>query len=493
MARLTDLPTEIILHIISYLQSYDDIAALAAQSSHLYESCDMRARARFRQICITNNAKHLESAFAALIDILKQPYLGRYVRHIGYWESVTKIYKDPTFCEFNTSSPAEEHMRMIRAAIYRAGFPSNLIERLATIVKLISGITSRREYHSTSHPANHPLLAQVLTALVISVAPEVESMALSQPFLSKIAVPWHTDSIDCKRMKFPLQWLLHQINNNDAFPGAPGPKLLRKLWDVYLINETEDDTSWREDRVFFKTDLFGFIDLFHRLPSIESFGTDELKASVVGKHGLPFASSTISRIRIEHSLADSMNLARIICLCKQLREFRCPIGGRSIGGNLAYRLTSFRTIFQALLVHRKTLEVLDLGVAYIPFKSKTVERVPLDLSENREKREQMQSIRIANEMALADRSVQLPDWIWDQTGSLADFSALKHLDLELQYLLYMTRGVGTARDDEYQLADRLPPQLEHLLIGEYVRNQNVEFDKQVDSLKLLKREQRSAA
>ncbi|PYI17443.1 hypothetical protein BO99DRAFT_434505 [Aspergillus violaceofuscus CBS 115571] len=395
MAQLTDLPTEIILHIVSYLQSHDDIAALAAQSSHLYESCDMRARARFREIHITNNAKHLKSAFAALIDILEQPYLGRYVRHIEYWELF--------------------HCR-------------------------------------------EPLLAQVLTALLISVAPEVESMALSQPFLSKFSVPWHTDSIDRKCTKFPLKWLLHQINNNDAFPGARGPKLLRKLRDVYLVNETEDDTSWKQDRVFFMTDLFGFLELFHHLPSIESFGTDELKTSVVGKHGLPFASSNISRIRIEHSLADSMNLARMICLCKQLREFQCPIGARSIGGNLTCRLNSFRIIFQALLVHRRTLEVLDLGVTYIPFESTPVERVPLNLSENREKREQMQLIRTANEMALADRSVQLPDWIWDQAGSLAEFSALKHLNLELQYLLYMARGVGTARDDGYQLVDRLPSQ-----------------------------------
>ncbi|PYI30902.1 hypothetical protein BP00DRAFT_475904 [Aspergillus indologenus CBS 114.80] len=478
MAQLTDLPTEIILHIVSYLQSYDDIAALAAQSSHLYESCDMRARARFREIHITNNAKHLESAFAALIDILEQPYLGRYVRHIEYWESVTKTYKDPTFCELNTSSPAEEHMRMIRAAIYRAGFPSNIIERLAMIVRLISGVNSRREINLMNRP---PLLAQVLTALLISVAPEVESMALSQPFLSKFSVPWHTDSIDRKCMKFPLQWLLHQINNNDAFPGARGPKLLRKLRDVYLVTEPEDDSPWKQDRVFFMTDLFGFLELFHRLPSIESFGTDELKTSVVGKHGLPFASSNISCIQIEHSLADSMNLARMICLCKQLREFQCPIGARSIGGNLTCRLNTFRIIFQALLVHRRTLEVLDLGVTYIPFDSKPVERVPLNLSENREKREQMQLIQIANEMALADKSVQLPDWIWDQAGSLADFSALKHLDQELQYLLYMSRGVGTARDDGYQLVDRLPPQLEHLLINEYVRNENVEFDEQVDS------------
>lgn len=145
MGQLTHLPTEIILHIISFLQSYDDIAALAAQSSHLYQACDMRARERFRQIRITNNAK--------------QPYLGRYVRHIEYWEPVTMTYRHPPSCEFDASSPAEEDMEMIRAAIYRAGFPDRGTEPLITIVKQISGVTHRREkeeFHSVSYPANHP-------------------------------------------------------------------------------------------------------------------------------------------------------------------------------------------------------------------------------------------------------------------------------------------------------------------------------------------------
>ncbi|RAK73765.1 uncharacterized protein BO72DRAFT_517467 [Aspergillus fijiensis CBS 313.89] len=485
MAQLTHLPTEIILHIISFVQSYGDIAALAAQSSHLYQACDMRARERFRQIRITNNAKHLESAFAALMDILKQPYLGRYVRHIEYWEPVTMAYRHPPSCEFDASSPAEEDMEMIRAAIYRAGFPDRGIEPLITIVKQISGVTHRREkeeFHS-------PLLAQVLTALLISVAPEVESMALSQPFPSQIVVPWQTDPINHKRIRLPLHWLLHQVNNRDTFPGARGPKLLRKLRDVYLIDET-CDTSWIEDEAILMTDVFDFINLFRRLPSIESIGMDGLRTNVVGKHGVSFASSNITRIRIEHSTVDSMDLASIICLCKQLREFGCSIGAELVGGDLRGTWTAFRIVFQALLVHRTTLELLHIDAAYIDLNTDTVERVLLGLSEDFEKRGQMGAIRIAHEMALIDRQVKLPVWIWDQAGSLADFSALKHLDLEIQYLLYMARGVRTARDDEYQLADRLPPKLEHLLINAYEKNQNENFDKQVDSLRSSEREQR---
>ncbi|RAH72963.1 uncharacterized protein BO66DRAFT_435856 [Aspergillus aculeatinus CBS 121060] len=456
MGQLTNLPTEIILHIISFLQSYDDIAVLAAQSSHLYQACDMRARERFRQIRITNNSKHLESAFAALIDILKQPSLGRYARHIEYWETVTMTYRHPPSCEFDASSPAEENMEMIRAAIYRAGFPDRGIEPLITIVKQISGVTHRREkeeFHLVRHPANHParlfrchepLLAQVLTALLISVAPEVESMALSQPFPSQIFVPWQTDSVNHKRIRLPLHWLLHQINNRYTFPGARGPKLLRKLRDVYFIDET-CDTSWIEDEAILETDVFDFINLFRRLPSIESIGMDGLRTNVVGNHGVPFASSNITRIRIEHTTVDSMDLARIICFASSSESLDAPSGPK---------------------------------------------RILLGLSEDFEKHGQMGAIRIAHEMALIDGQVKLPIWIWDQAGSLADFSALKHLYLEIQYLLYMARGVGNARDDEYQLADRLPPRLEHLRINAYEKNQNENFDKQVESLRSLEREQR---
>lgn len=48
----------------------------------------MAARKKFHRIDIRGTDCSVDRAFNLLMDILRRPTLGRYVRHIGYWESV---------------------------------------------------------------------------------------------------------------------------------------------------------------------------------------------------------------------------------------------------------------------------------------------------------------------------------------------------------------------------------------------------------------------
>ncbi|PYH48530.1 uncharacterized protein BP01DRAFT_379715 [Aspergillus saccharolyticus JOP 1030-1] len=487
MAHLLCLPTEVLLQIVSLLSSNADLAALAIQCRRLYSITDMKTRKRYHRIRVTNSTKHLGHAFVLLVEILKQPLLGRYVRHIEYFEPLARCYSQYKPKNFLN----ELDMPVVRAAIEQAGFRSADVKRLVKVFTQIFRVVERveKEGHQPGRlfEVDEPFLAQTLTALLISVSPDVVSMALTQPYPTADAMHWYDDALETEPATLPLYWFLYQINNNDDFPAPGRPKLLTKLRNVYMINEREE-VYWYEDRFYYPMDLFGFMTLFHRLPSIESICTDALEADVDGRRGFPFASSHISRIHIHHSLIGDLDLARLICSCKQLREFRYSIGGRATGRDPIATLNDYRTICQALLIHRATLEILDLNAAEQDSQWSAV--VEDDVDENLEERRDQEPFFWGDEdLSDSEDNVAVPAWIWEQSGSLKDFSALKLLAVDINFLLYMARGVNSARDKGCELAGRLPPSLESLLIRGYESGRNKNHDNQVASLRALKSDQ----
>lgn len=88
MITLTRLPIDTLHHIISFLPSNQDVAALSVQCRGLHPLCDMETRKKYHGIDIRLSDNSVEQAFNLLMDILKRPGLGRYVRHVGYWEKV---------------------------------------------------------------------------------------------------------------------------------------------------------------------------------------------------------------------------------------------------------------------------------------------------------------------------------------------------------------------------------------------------------------------
>lgn len=79
---LPDLPPELHQRILSYLLSNKDVAALSLQCRALSTVCDMATRKKFHYIRILAGARSTDPAFELLLEILRNPSLGLYVRHI---------------------------------------------------------------------------------------------------------------------------------------------------------------------------------------------------------------------------------------------------------------------------------------------------------------------------------------------------------------------------------------------------------------------------
>jgi hypothetical protein len=52
-----------------------------------------------------------------------------------------------------------------------------------------------------------------------------------------------------------------------------------------------------------------------------------------GRQDIEHMTSTISRIRINHSSLHPVYLAKLLYSCKVIREFQYTIGGRAMGGH----------------------------------------------------------------------------------------------------------------------------------------------------------------
>lgn len=133
MVRLTDLPVEIHHRIVSLVHSHRDVAALSIQCRSLHTLCDMSMRKKYRRVRIDNNDKSLNKAFAILMEILKRPSLGRYVRHIECSKG-PPCFDDYTERTNSLRDLDDKEMQLLRAAICRAGFIGSETGRILNMV-----------------------------------------------------------------------------------------------------------------------------------------------------------------------------------------------------------------------------------------------------------------------------------------------------------------------------------------------------------------------
>jgi hypothetical protein len=120
MATLTSLPLDIQQHIISYLLSTRDVAALSAQCKSLHRLCDMETRHTYHSVKIEPKTGSLDIAFDILMDLLRRPALGHYIRHIEVRAP------PPLRLDYTEQDPQRElgeaDMRLLRHAVRSAGF-----------------------------------------------------------------------------------------------------------------------------------------------------------------------------------------------------------------------------------------------------------------------------------------------------------------------------------------------------------------------------------
>lgn len=117
MTALHHLPDEILLEITSQLPSIKDLAALSAQCRRLNHLIDIANRSRFHRIRLR---KSKVDTVPLLMDILKQPKLGLYVRQLEINTYHLFGIRVQPFEETET-----EDAKLIAAGIRAAGFPDD--------------------------------------------------------------------------------------------------------------------------------------------------------------------------------------------------------------------------------------------------------------------------------------------------------------------------------------------------------------------------------
>lgn len=267
--------------------------------------------------------------------------------------------------------------------------------------------------------------------------------------------------------RFPLEKLLVDTNDN------PQEKpWLRYLQSVELINNK--DNSWDDGRFYETFDLLGMLQFFDKLPSMERVGIDAMLEDENGLSSLPPTSSNISQIRVGNSSLSCIFLMHLVNSCKTLKEFHYTTGGRASSDG-SFSPFNPRTFLKSILRHKETLEVLnidsDSNCYYIDIESGPEYDRMIDHDENEEP---------------SDDVVTAIEGFWDQSGSLGDFSSLKHLSIGIAVLLCLARGTqsmdnedmdNVALFDQVVLADALPPCLESLCIRGYEKGPRPDFDK----------------
>ena len=284
------------------------------------------------------------------------------------------------------------------------------------------------------------------------------------PFYNYTGFYFPKQSHDCESVKFPLERLLRQVNSNPN-----NMPFLQNLRNIYVINNDFD-----EDRFYLSMDFMGAMHLIHRLPSIEMVSTDILQEDENGAPRLELGSSKISRFAIHHSSLDIFYLANVICSSKVLREFQYSIGGRDVLDG-SYSIFNPKTFFFTILPHRETLEILDVDAESRigEFNNDVVEYEELD-----EIFEEWGGRRDAEHVWTGTPAESL----WEQSGSLREFRALRRLSLGVHTLMYYALGVNLTKRESFRLADCLPPNLEYLLIRGYQKGQDEMHDAQIDLL-----------
>ncbi|KXG50505.1 uncharacterized protein PGRI_069960 [Penicillium griseofulvum] len=448
------LPLEVHQRIISYLLSNRDVAALSAQCRTLHSMCDMATRKKYHRISVSSAEEDIDRSFELLMDILKRPNLGTYVRHV---ECCYATYRRICYKEAKSQRElSEEEMNLVRKAVRKGGF---IDQEDRVINMLMQRMEKTATFAYRERESIGTFVTQALTAILIVVSPNVVSMAMTHP--TGLSFNRVTD--------FPLAELLRQAN------ASPETKpCLRNLRSVYIINKNDD--SWSDDRFYVPLDLSGCLSLFDNLLSIESVRVDVMEEDENGEREFKEKCSNISKISIHHSSVSSLYLATLIWSCKVLREFQYSIGGRASndGGCPTF---SPKVFIKVLCAHKETLEILDVDAENEIFD--------FGISDEDERDKRLNEIGSPFEHGIDDETSAFYKSIWAYRGSLKEFGALKRLSLGINFLLYLAAGVNGEpykKKGKSNLVDCLPVGLEYLCVRGYQKGENEEHDEQMDAL-----------
>lgn len=243
-----------------------------------------------------------------------------------------------------------------------------------------------------------------------------------------------------------------------------------------------------DGRFYEDYDVYGSLNLVRRLPAVESVRFDAIVESENPSVRLPPRSANYTRIIIRHSMLDYHYHSNLIESAKVLKEFTFSIGGRA-SSDSSLRIISPDRLLRSLLIHRGTLDHLDLNmedhvsldILFNDDDSYQRRRLFEDDDEETTEHERLEyEMEWADELELLSSSSNNNNIKKDDEDenpprcSLKSFHHLKHLSLGIYLLLYYALGIGDDKinlDDSnwesFSLADHLPPNLESLCIYGY--------------------------
>ncbi|KAI9929540.1 hypothetical protein ASPWEDRAFT_183991 [Aspergillus wentii DTO 134E9] len=446
------LPPEVHHRIISHLLSNRDVANFSIQCRTLHALCDMETRKKYNRIHITGRDEGIDRAFNLLMDIIRRPSLGYFVRQIDHWQPLRgpEEYKEGVF----ERELSDEDMRLLASAVRKAGFVDRNERRV------INMLMQKKQHKGHLRWDNRcAFITQAIAAVLVALSPHLVSIAMTQPFYNYFGYymtdwPWaEADHVD-----FPLDKLFRDANANPV-----GKPYLQNLRKVYIINKQDLD----DERYYQEMDFIGCFPIFDRLPSIEWVGTDVLEDD--RDNGMPDlvqGPCNITRVSITHSFVGSTYLAKVISPCAILKEFRFTMGGRADRGR-GYNTFNPKAIIKALCPHKQTLEILDIDIEehVYPFYLVDDDEEP-DWGGSPDEEE--------------GEDAEFLSSFWENSGSLKEFTALKELRLAIDFLVYFARGTERGGD---MVVDSLPDSLEELTILGYQKGENEGFDAQIDKLR----------
>lgn len=147
MATFDSLPNEIVLEIISHTSSFRSLTALACQCRRLQTLVNTRTRRKYHKIRI-RSVPQLKAAHTRLIEILKNPEFGKYIRTIELAKPDWVPDSDDGFDDFENPYRSDEdsdlsfvgekdnEVKLITAAIHNAGIEGLTVQSVYTTLRM---------------------------------------------------------------------------------------------------------------------------------------------------------------------------------------------------------------------------------------------------------------------------------------------------------------------------------------------------------------------
>ncbi|KAK2758724.1 hypothetical protein FQN54_003414 [Arachnomyces sp. PD_36] len=424
MRTLDDLPDEILVNIIERIDGIQDFAALSAQCRRLYRIVDMPVRRRYHRIRYSSEQHAL--AYTLLIEILKNPRLGRYVRELEINTSL-----DLRYYRRRNQEPAA-NQKLLYSAMEAAGVDLSKLD----------------EYHCKGLEG----------MLCITLCPNIRSLRIREH-------PYP-----------PAEMILTRANAKGATSGY-----LQNLKEVQILCDYEQGNF--RDSYYNDFDFAKMIKFFHRLPSIQTVRVGGIHVDEEPTTILLPKKSNVSRIIMENSVTFPNILEQIIRHPKALEVFQYTIGGRhNIDSEFAPSIPA--QLGRALQYQKSTLRVLDLDTdteliwpdafgrwflqqSYADFTN-VEDDSDLDDEDNVED--------FTSPPLKVDPSI----------GSFHDFTSLTHLSIGITLLtgrvVSMHRPGGNYPPPPIRLVDSLPPSLEFLCIRGYREGEDAYLTSMVSEL-----------